>query len=167
LPTTIHLADYDPAWTERFDCEAGGIRRVLQDRALRVEHVGSTSVPGLPAKPVIDILLEVADSAREHDYAPLLATLGYRIYIREPEWFGHRLLKPPGNDVNLHVFSTGCPEIGRMLEFRNWLRANIHDRERYANHKKALARHEWQSVDDYANAKTAVITEILNRMRTG
>src|SRR5690606_29898587 len=100
-----------------FEREAKRIRSALGDRALRVEHVGSTSVPGLCAKPVIDILLVVPDSSDEASYVPALEAAGYKLRIREPEWFEHRLFKGPDTDINLHVFSEGASEIERMLCF--------------------------------------------------
>jgi GrpB-like predicted nucleotidyltransferase (UPF0157 family) len=159
----IRIMDYDPAWPRRFDAEAARIREALGDRALAIEHVGSTSVPGLAAKPVIDIVLVVADSAREEDYAAALEDGGYRFYLREPEWFEHRLFQGPENDVNLHVFTHGCPEIARMLAFRDWLRQHPDDRELYARSKLALAASDWESTQDYADAKTEVVRQILSR----
>lgn len=159
----IRLVDYDPEWPRRFANEAGRIRAALGERALRIEHVGSTSVPGLAAKPVIDIVLVVADSAKEQDYVPALEDGGYRLRIREPEWFEHRLFGGSGIDVNLHVFTDGCPEIGRMLAFRDWLRQHEDDRDLYARTKKALAAREWKDTDEYATAKTGVVKEILSR----
>jgi GrpB-like predicted nucleotidyltransferase (UPF0157 family) len=137
----------------------------LGERALGIEHTGSTAVPGLAAKPVIDITLAVADSANEAVYVPALAGAGYVLCIREPEWHQHRMFKGPDTDVNLHIFSSGCPEIGRILRFRDWLRTHPKDRELYARTKRALARERWKSVDEYAIAKTAVIEEILARAR--
>lgn len=128
-----------------------------------MEHVGSTSVPGLCAKPIIDMLLVVADSADEQSYVPALEAAGYRLRIREPEWFEHRLLKGPDVDINLHVFSAGAPEVGRMLRFRDWLRSNEADRERYARAKRSLAQRVWRHVQHYADAKTSVIQEIMDR----
>jgi GrpB-like predicted nucleotidyltransferase (UPF0157 family) len=165
LSSKIVIADYDPAWPAIFEREASRIREALGDRALRVEHTGSTSVPGLAAKPIIDILLLVADSADERAYAPALQNAGYILRIREPEWHEHRMFKGPDTPVNLHVFSSGCSEIGRVLLFRNWLRSNAADRDLYARAKRALAQRDWQSVDDYAHAKTAVIEEIIERAR--
>jgi GrpB-like predicted nucleotidyltransferase (UPF0157 family) len=75
------------------------------------------------------------------------------------------MLKGPDTDVNLHVFSRGCPEIERVLRFRDWLRGHAEDRELYGRTKMELARREWESVDAYAQAKTAVIEEILARIR--
>jgi GrpB-like predicted nucleotidyltransferase (UPF0157 family) len=161
----IPIVDYDPRWPELFRFEAERICTALGARALRLEHTGSTSVPGLPAKPIIDITLVVADSANEAAYVPALEGAGYVLRFREPEWHEHRMFKGPGTDINLHVFSMGCPEIDRTLLFRNWLRAHPADRDLYGRSKLELARREWKSVDEYANAKTTVIAEILARAR--
>lgn len=139
------------------------IRSVLGDRLLRIEHVGSTSVPELAAKPRLDLLLVVASSADEAAYVPALEAAGYVLRIREPQWHEHRLLTGLDTDVNLHVFSPGCPEIERMLRFRNWLRENKPDRDLYACTKRELARRDWKYTQEYADAKTAVVEEILAR----
>jgi GrpB-like predicted nucleotidyltransferase (UPF0157 family) len=157
----IHLADYDPAWPIRYDREAAGIRATLGDRALLVEHVGSTSVPGLAAKPIIDIVLAVADSADEAAYVPPMEAAGWILRIREPDWFEHRLFKDPDWTVNLHVFSAGCLEIDRMLTFRDRLRADDADRLRYETAKQDLAARDWTYVQGYADAKGDVIESIL------
>ncbi|EQD82430.1 hypothetical protein N599_30655, partial [Saccharopolyspora erythraea D] len=120
----VTLVDYDPRWPELFRREADRVRGALGEAALRVEHVGSTSVPGLCAKPVIDMLLVVADSADEPSYVPALEAAGYALRIREPDWFEHRLFKGPDTAVNLHVFRAGCAEAARMLRFRDRLRAH-------------------------------------------
>ena len=160
---TIELAEYDPAWPGLFEREAARVRRALGDRALLLEHVGSTSVPGLAAKPLIDIVLAVADSGDEPGYVPALEAAGYVLRIREPQWYEHRLLKGPDADVNLHVFSRGCPEIERMLRFRDHLRSHAADRALYEGTKRELAVRQWRHVQDYADAKTAVVNEILDR----
>lgn len=157
------LVDYDPQWPELFRREATRVLSLLGRQALQLEHTGSTSVPGLAAKPIIDILLVVADSADEQTYLPLLETAGYRLSLREPDWFEHRLLNGPGSDINLHVLSAGCPEIARILLFRDWLRRNATDRDRYSRAKLALAQKEWSSLDEYADAKSAIVKEILER----
>jgi GrpB-like predicted nucleotidyltransferase (UPF0157 family) len=162
-PERVFIADYDPEWPELFRREAERIRAVLGQRALRIEHTGSTSVPGLPAKPVIDILLVVAVSADEDAYVPAMEAAGYRLRIRETDWYQHRLFKGPDTDINLHTFSPGCPEIDRMLLFRDWLRRNEADRRLYAQTKRALAGRDWKYVQNYADAKTDVIDEIMVR----
>ena len=162
-PARIALAEYDPAWPVLYAREAARIRAALGDRALLLEHVGSTSVPGLAAKPLIDVLLVVADSADEATYVPHLEASGYVLWIREPELCEHRLFKGPDTDVNVHVFSPGCPEPQRMLGFRDHLRRNTDDRHLYERTKRALADRVWTHVQNYADAKSAVIDEILAR----
>ena len=159
----VLIADYDLQWPEAFRRERDRIQGRLGDRVLRIEHAGSTSVPGLAAKPVIDIILEVADSAAEDAYVPALEAGGYVLKIREPHWHEHRMLQGPEADINLHVFSSGCPEIDRMLMFRDWLRGNAADRELYARAKVALAERDWGEVQAYADAKSGVVGEILAR----
>lgn len=163
----ISLAEYHPGWPGLFILEARRIQATLGETALRVEHVGSTSVPGLAAKPVIDILLVVPDSADEASYLPALEGAGYRLRIREPGWFEHRLFKGPDTDINLHVFSTGADEIDRMLRFRDWLRVTGSDRDLYLRAKRELAQREWRHVQHYADAKSAVIQEIMDRANAG
>ena len=163
----IRLADYDPTWPDLFEREAARIRSVLGDRVMQLEHVGSTSVPGLPAKPQIDILLVVPDSADEAAYVAPLEAAGYRLTIREPDWHEHRLLKGPDTNINLHVFSPGSSEPDRMLSFRDWLRTHEHDRRRYEHAKRELSTRTWKYVQNYADAKTEVVEGILARAQSG
>ena len=160
-PVTLH--DYDARWPELFADEERRIRGALGDRALRLEHVGSTSVPGLVAKPRIDVLLVVADPADEPSYAPALQAAGYTLRVREPDWHEHRMFNGPETAVNLHVFGPGAPEIDRMLRFRDHLRTDPEDRDRYAAAKRELAARHWRHIQDYADAKTEVIEAILSR----
>lgn len=159
----VIVVDYDPSWPALFEREAERVRSILGARVLELEHAGSTSVPGLPAKPIIDMLLVVADAADETAYAPALEAAGYILRIREPDWFEHRLFRGPDTRINMHVFSQGCSEVERMLAFRDWLRANPGDRQLYATKKQELAQRDWKYVQHYADAKTSVITEILAR----
>src|SRR5262249_34194804 len=159
----ISIVEYDARWPELFEREASRIERVLGSLALRIEHAGSTSVPGLAAKPVIDVVLVVADSAEESAYAPALEAAGYSLRIREPEWHEHRMFKGPDTDINLHVFSDGCPEVERVLAFRDWLRRHAEDRELYARTKRALAEEGWTGVQGYADAKAGGVEEVLGR----
>lgn len=163
LSGPIELADYDAGWPDLFQREADRIRATLGERALQIEHVGSTSVPGLAAKPIIDILLVVADSADEQAYVAPLEAAGYVLRIREPDWHEHRVLKGPDTRVNLHVFSTGSEEIERMLAFRDRLRSNERDRQLYERSKRQLAQREWKFTQDYADAKSEVVEGIIAR----
>ncbi len=163
LDGPILLADYDPAWPALFEREAARIRLALGEVALLVEHVGSTSVPDLAAKPIIDVVLAVPDSADEASYLPKLEAAGYVLRIREPEWFEHRVFKGPDTNVNLHVFTVGAGEIERHLLFRDWLRANPADRDLYLQTKRELVTRDWQYVQNYADAKTAIVEAIIER----
>ncbi|MBV2363907.1 GrpB family protein [Streptomonospora nanhaiensis] len=161
----VLLVDYDPKWPYLYQREADRIREALGEAALAVEHVGSTSVPGLAAKPCVDVLLVVADPADEDSYAPRLEAAGYALRHREPDFHEHRLFNGPDVNVNLHVFGAGSPEVGRMLMFRDRLRSDDADRALYQRTKLALAERAWREVQDYADAKSEVVEEILGRAR--
>lgn len=163
----VVVVEYDSRWPQIFAREAERIRAALNERVLCIEHAGSTAVPGLAAKPVIDIVLVVADSREESAYAPKLEAAGYRLCIREPEWFEHRMFKGSQPETNLHVFSQGCPEVNRMLLFRDWLRANPAERDLYGRTKLALGQQRWERVQDYADAKTAIVEQIMARALAG
>jgi GrpB-like predicted nucleotidyltransferase (UPF0157 family) len=163
--STIYLAPYDPAWPALFTRLAQQIHAALGDAILLLEHAGSTSVPGLSAKPIIDMVLAVADSSDEASYVKPLEQQGYTLRIREPDWYEHRLLKPPNVAGNLHVFSAGCEEIAQMLLFRDWLRNHADDRLLYEATKQNLAAQTWKYTQNYADAKGAVVQEILARAR--
>lgn len=159
----VTLAEYDPAWPALFEREARRIRAALGDAVVRLEHTGSTSVPGLAAKPIIDVTLIVPDSSDEVAFVPRLEAVGYVLRIREPEWHEHRLFKGPDTDVNLHVFSAGSPELERMVGFRDWLRTHDDERALYERTKRELAARTWRHIQHYADAKTAVVEEIIAR----
>jgi GrpB-like predicted nucleotidyltransferase (UPF0157 family) len=166
LDGRVELAEYDPRWPRQFEAEAQRIRATLGETAVLVEHAGSTSVPGLAAKPVIDIVLAVPDSTDEPACVPALEASGYRLAVREPDWYEHRLLRGADPSVNLHVFSVGCEEIDRMLAFRDWLRAHPEDRDLYLRTKRELADRTWTFVQDYADAKSEVVRTINERALT-
>ena len=161
----VVLAAYDPAWPASFAQHAGIIAGALAGTALRIEHVGSTSVPGLAAKPIIDILVAVPDSADEAAYLPQLEAAGYVLRVREPDWHEHRMFRTPELDVHVHVYSAGCPEIERILTFRDRLRRNPDDRERYELTKRELATREWGDMNEYADAKSGVVESIIAAAR--
>ena len=162
---TILLREYDPTWPEQYRAEEEKISTALDGQQITLQHVGSTSVPGLCAKPILDILLLVEDSTEEASYVPALEEAGYVLRIREPEWYQHRMFKGMNPEVNLHVFSEGCEEAKRMLDFRDWLRTHQEDRDLYAAEKRRLARQTWTYVQNYADAKTEVVAKILEHIR--
>lgn len=159
----ITLAEYDAEWPARYAREASRITSILGPRVVEIHHTGSTAVPGLAAKPIIDIALVVPDSSDESAYADDLIAAGYRLVIREPAWFEHRVFKGPDTNINLHVFSPGCQEVPRMVGFRDWLRTHPDDRELYEQTKRDLARQTWAYVQNYADAKTPVVEQIVAR----
>lgn len=164
----VVVADYDSRWPAWYAEEAERIRAAIGPVAVRIDHVGSTSVPGLAAKPIIDIALEVPDSAQEDAYVPALVAAGYDLHIREAEFHQHRCFytridRGHQRDVNLHTYTTGCVELDRYRVFRDWLRANDDDRLLYQSTKQELAKRDWKYVQNYADAKTGVIEEIKAR----
>jgi len=163
----IEVVPYDPRWADAFGVERTRLAAALGALARRIDHHGSTAVRGLAAKPIIDMLLVVPDSANEPAYASDLERQGYVLRIREPEWFEHRVFKGPDTNVNLHVFTAGSEEVDRMLLFRDRLRANAVDRDHYAAAKRELAAQDWTYVQQYADAKTAVVREIIARAEGG
>jgi GrpB-like predicted nucleotidyltransferase (UPF0157 family) len=163
LTGRLEIQDYDPEWPNLYLQEEKCIRGALGDRVVLLAHAGSTSVPGLPAKPIIDLVLEVPDSADEPSYVSDLEHAGYTLRLREPEWFEHRLFERPGAAVHLHVFSAGSTETERMLLFRDWLRSDEADRDLYLRTKRELARHRWTYMQQYADAKSGVVREIMGR----
>src|SRR2546430_1494095 len=166
----VVVEDYNPEWPTWYADDEAKIRAALGPVVLRIEHHGSTSVPGLAAKPLIDILLLVPDSADESAYVPAMEAIGYTHRIREPDWYEHRCLIQRVEDgaphsINLHVFSPelAAVEIQRMLAFRDWLRTHEDDRAYYERTKRDLAKREWKYVQHYADAKSEVVEEILRR----
>jgi len=162
----IDIVAYDPEWPGAFDMLADRIRESLGSAGLGITHVGSTSVPGLAAKPIIDIDLIVADSADEPAYAPALEAAGFRLMIREPWWYGHRMLRYEGPLANVHVWSPGAAEPARHVLFRDWLREHAEDRDRYQAAKAAAAAESnarRERVSDYNARKQDVIRAIYAR----
>ncbi len=157
----IEIVDYDTDWPNEFDRHAKKIAQAIGS-SVRIEHIGSTSVPGLAAKPIIDILVVVPDSANEEAYLPQLESAGYILRVREPDWHEHRMFRTSEKDVHIHIYSTGCPEIQRNLTFRDRLRRNAEDRDRYQQVKRELATKEWADMDAYATAKTGVIESVID-----
>jgi len=161
----VHLAEYDPAWPDAFARHEVRIAAALGERALRIEHVGSTSVPGLAAKPIVDILLVVADSGDEAAYLPAMEAAGYELRVREPDWNEHRMFVNAERTAQVHVLSAGNAEIERYLIFRDRLRTDEADRELYERTKRELARRGWRYVQNYADAKGPVVEEIIAHAR--
>jgi len=152
----IQIVDYNEHWPIKFEAHSKTIRDSLGDVAINIEHIGSTAVPGLAAKPIIDMLLIVKDSSDEHKYLKELQMAGYQLRVREPDFHEHRMFRTLEKDVHIHVLSAGSSEIDRYLVFRNRLRINAIDRKEYEATKRKLAAAEWSDMNDYATAKSTV-----------
>jgi GrpB-like predicted nucleotidyltransferase (UPF0157 family) len=161
---TVVIVDYDPAWPRQFSIVEARVRQALGDRARDVLHVGSTSVPGLGAKPVIDVNVLVDDPDDEQSYLPALERAGFVFRLREPEWFEHRLFRGHEPRANVHIFPVGCSESDRMVRFRDWLRQHPDDRALYEGTKRDLASNSWPTAQDYADAKSGVVQDIMGRV---
>ena len=156
----IEIVEYNPIWPVRFEAERARIERALGERAIHVHHVGSTSVPGLAAKPIIDINVSVVDPDDEFVYLADLGKGGYVLRVREP---GHRMLHTPRRDVHVHVCASRSSWEIRHLLFRDWLRVSEDDCRLYESTKRGLVQREWNDINDYADAKSGVIAEIIAR----
>jgi GrpB-like predicted nucleotidyltransferase (UPF0157 family) len=168
-PYEIEVAEYDERWPADFERLARRVRDVLGDTVLELHHVGSTSVPGLPAKPIIDADLVVADPADEAAYVPALVADGFVHVVREPSWHQHRLLKHGDPVSHLHVFGPDCPEVNRHRRFHDWLVEHEDDRTRYADAKRTAAaemnaRPGGGTGMDYNRHKEPVVRDIYDRM---
>ncbi len=161
---SIVIEDYDPVWADRFAAASSLLREALGDLIVNVEHVGSTSVPGLAAKPIIDIDLLMDETTDEGLYIPALERAGYRLVLREPWWYGHRMLVSAEADINLHLWPQDAPEPVRHRLFRDWLRSHPEDRELYSTTKRRLARDTAHKPGDYSLAKNDVIDDIFARI---
>jgi GrpB-like predicted nucleotidyltransferase (UPF0157 family)/predicted ester cyclase len=160
--TSIAIVDYDAAWPSRFEIERARIAAALGAAALDIHHIGSTSVPGLAAKPIIDICLVVDDIEDDEAFGPALEAEGYPLRVREPD---HRMFRTPARDVHVHVYERGSKEIVDYLDLRDWLRQDADGRERYASVKRELAARSWRDMNEYAEAKSPVVSDTLRRAR--
>ncbi|WP_286690095.1 MULTISPECIES: GrpB family protein [unclassified Aeromicrobium] len=163
----VVVVEPDPAWTEQAARLVDTVGAALGRTAVSVEHVGSTSVPGLAAKPLLDLLLVVPDPDDEDAYVPALESQGFRLVVREPWWQGHRLLRHHDPRTNLHVFHADGAEVARMRMFRDWLRTHPDDRDLYADAKRAAsaaASDAGEHVMQYNARKQDVVRAIHARM---
>jgi len=159
---SLVMADYDPQWPEMYAEQERRVRAALGPAALQIGHIGSTSVPGLAAKPIIDVLVTVEDITAEEDYLDQLLDVGYELRVREP---AHRMVRTPARDVHVHVLEVGDQAADDYLLFRDRLRADPEDRGLYERTKRALIEQDWADMNAYAEAKTGVIAAIKERAR--
>jgi len=161
----VVVVPYDPSWPVEYERVAKRIRDALGARVVSLHHVGSTSVPGLAAKPIIDVNLVVADSGDEPAYLPNLEAAGFTLRVREPDWEEHRVLGTQDPPTNLHVFSPSSGETARVVMFSDWLRTHPDDRDAYGALKTELAeRGGFAEVMDYNNHKAALVYDLYEKV---
>lgn len=158
----IGLHDPDERWPRTYLEHRRRILDALGAASVDIEHIGSTSVPGLAAKPIVDLVVAVDDITAEEDYLDPLLEAGYVLRVREP---GHRLVRTPERDVHVHLYERGDPAVAEYLLLRDHLRADTGDRALYERTKRELIGRRWDDMNDYADAKTDVIREITARAR--
>lgn len=158
----LELQDYNDQWASIYLDHRTRILDAITAIDIEIEHIGSTSVRGLAAKPIIDIVVAVDDIAAEEDYLEALLSAGYALRVREP---GHRLVRTPARDVHVHIFESGDPAVAEYLVFRDHLRSNAQDRALYEATKRTLLSRQWDDMNDYADAKTDVILAIKERAK--
>ncbi|KAE8418656.1 grpb/dephospho-CoA kinase [Aspergillus pseudocaelatus] len=162
----IEIVEPDPTWPEAFAIIARRIAGSLGNRLLSIEHVGSTSVPSLPAKAVIDVDVVVADPTAEDSYVPALEAAGFQFLLREPGWHDHRLFGSNEPYANIHIFGPNSAELIRHRLFRDWLRNHEDDRQRYADIKRqaaAASQLAGETVMEYNARKQPVVLDILQK----
>ena len=155
------LEDHQADWPEAFAGHERRIREAL-GATVQIEHIGSSSVPGLAAKPIIDILVVVEDVTSEKEYLGQLVAAGYELRVREP---GHRLVRTPARDVHVHILEAGDPAADDYLLLRDHLRTHPDDRALYERTKRSLIAEDWADMNAYAEAKTEMIAAIKARAR--
>lgn len=156
----VEIVDYDSRWPLRFERERERLQQALAGRARRIEHIGSTAVPGLAAKPIVDILVTVEHVDNDEELVSALEAAGYELRVREP---GHRMVRTPERDVQVHVWGDDAVEVERYLLLRDRLRRSARDRALYERTKRELAQRPWDDINYYAEAKSETIAAILAR----
>jgi GrpB-like predicted nucleotidyltransferase (UPF0157 family) len=160
--SAIELVPNDPAWAGHFARLSRDIRSALGSRLIAVEHVGSTAIPGLPAKPIIDIDATIYNPADESGYRDVLEGLGFALTIREPEWHQHRMFKLSDPRTNLHIYADNCSLPMRDVAFRDLLRNDRQAALAYSELKRELSSQEWSSSQHYAEGKSELIIDLLS-----
>lgn len=163
----VRIVEPDPGWPAQAEAVIVRIRAALGPVVVGLEHVGSTAVPGLPAKPVLDLDLLVEDPEDEDAYLPPLVAAGFEHVVREPWWYGHRMLRGTSPAVNLHVYGPESAESARQRLFRDWLSEHPDDRDRYAVAKWAASAESaaaGEHVQQYNLRKQAVLRDVYARI---
>lgn len=161
---TVEIVAYDSSWPKTYANVASSIKKELGSIVQTIEHIGSTAIHGLAAKPWIDIDLTIDDPTNEEKYVPILEKMGYQLIVREPRFYEHRLFHLNNPRVNLHVFYPDCPETIRHLLFRDWLRQSPSDCQLYSNAKLEAVKDCSLDLEKYHANKQRVVREIYAKI---
>ncbi len=157
----IDVVEYDPSWPPLFELEAKQIKRALGPNCLAVHHIGSTAVPGLSAKPIIDLLPVVRHIQQVDRATQAMQSLGYDVKGEYGIAFRRFFQKGENRRTHhVHVYQEGDPEISRYLHFRDWLRTHTDDRTSYAQLKGELAKKFPDDILQYCHGKDAFVASI-------
>jgi len=164
----INIEKYNPDWKKMFEDEKQSLLTILSGQGIKIEHIGSTAVEGLGAKPVIDIMVGLTNFRYTDDLIPKIIGLGYR-YIKEYDSIMpyRRFFVKENHGIrthHIHMVEIGTNFWVRHLKFRDHLRTNKMDREKYYQLKKELSKREWADGNEYAYAKSEFIKKIEGKL---
>ena len=162
----VEVVPHNPQWRDGFEVEAKQIAAALGDNVVATHHIGSTAIPGIYAKPIIDVLVEVSDLAEADARSSAMQSLGYEVmgefgiacrrYFRKDNQLGIRT-------HHIHTFAVGTAEVERHLAFRDYLIAHPEEAQQYSELKRKLAEQHPQNMDGYIAGKDSFIKELDQR----
>ena len=162
----VEVVPHDPRWRDAFEAEAERVAAALCENVVAIHHVGSTAIPGIHAKPVVDLLVEVGDLAEVDARSAAMESLGYEV-MGEYGIPGRRFFRKDDREGtrthNVHAFQAGSGEVERHLAFRDYMIAHPGDAQRYGELKRKLAEEHPRSLDGYMDGKDGFIQEMDRR----
>ena len=162
----VEVVPHNPRWRDEFEAEAKRVAAALGENVVAIHHIGSTAIPGIYAKPVVDFLVEVRDIAEVDGRSPAMESLGYEV-LGEYGIPGRRYFRKDDREGirthHIHAFEAGSAEVERHLAFRDYMIAHPVDAQRYSELKRKLAEEHPQSMDGYMDGKDGFIKEIDRR----
>jgi GrpB-like predicted nucleotidyltransferase (UPF0157 family) len=164
----VKVVPHDPKWRDEFEVESRSVAEALGQNVVAVHHIGSTAIPGIHAKPIIDLLVEVRNLDKVDGQNLEMETLGYEV-MGEFGISGRRFFRKDNSEGvrthHIHAFETGSAQVERHLMFRNYMLAHPDDAWIYSNLKRELARKYPQDIDSYMDGKDGFIKEMDEKAR--
>ncbi|KAM3093829.1 GrpB family protein [Phormidesmis sp. 146-12] len=159
----VEVVPHDPNWWEAFEVESQRVTDALGENVVAIHHIGSTAIPGIYAKPIIDLLVEVKDIVKVDGQSSSMESLGYEV-MGEYGILGRRYFRKNSQEGvrthHVHTFKLGSDQVERHLAFRDYMVAHPEDAQRYSELKRELARKHLQNVDEYVDGKDGFIKEM-------